>query len=68
MLATLTIKLPYKMKSELNQIAKKTHLRKSDIVRDAVGSEYCPSSVSEHKRTTHPGSAEQRHIHRRRHF
>jgi predicted transcriptional regulator len=37
MLATLTIKLPTKMKSELNQIAKKTHLRKSDIVRDAVG-------------------------------
>ena len=25
------------MKSELNQIAKKTHLRKSDIVRAAVG-------------------------------
>jgi len=36
MSATLTVKIPEKMKSELDSIAKKTHLRKSDIVRDAV--------------------------------
>ena len=35
--ATLTIKLPVKMKSELDSIAKKTHLRRNDIVIDALG-------------------------------
>ncbi len=35
--ATLTIKLPVKMKSELDSIARKTHLRKNDIVIDAIG-------------------------------
>ncbi len=36
-MTTLTISLPEKMKSELDTLARKNHLRKSDIVRSALG-------------------------------
>jgi predicted transcriptional regulator len=37
MSTTLTITLPPKMKTELDRIAKRENLKKSDIVRSALG-------------------------------
>ncbi|OGJ87237.1 MAG: hypothetical protein A2268_06830 [Candidatus Raymondbacteria bacterium RifOxyA12_full_50_37] len=37
MSATLTITLPPRMKADLDKMARKTHLRKGDLVRGAIG-------------------------------